>query len=321
MGISPELIARTGSAWGVTHWRALGTTVTLVVERAEVLAEAEAILRHELETFDRTCSRFRADAEIRNLATGAGDVVPVSALLFEAVKVACAVAAHTDGAVDPTVGRAVEWLGYDCDFEAVPAVGTALNGTPEPAPGWWRVEFDDDPPRVRVPAGVCLDLGATAKALAADRAAARISSRTGSGSLVGLGGDIAVGGPAPADGWPVGIALDSSAPFGAGPVVSVWQGGIASSSTAVRAWRRGGRRLHHIIDPSTGDCAGEYWRLVSVAARSCVDANAASTAAIVWGEHAPDRLSAMGLPARLVRHDGTVLTVAGWPPDCPDSSR
>lgn len=321
MDVSPELNVRAESAWGVTHWRALGTTVTLVVERAEVLAEAEAILRDELETFDRTCSRFRSDAEIQNLATGTGEVVPVSTLLLEAVKVACAVAARTDGAVDPTVGHAVEWLGYDCDFEAVPAVGPALHGTPEPAPGWWRVEFDDDPPRVRVPTGVSLDLGATAKALAADRGSARIAALTGSGSLVGLGGDIAVGGPAPADGWPIGIALDSSAPFGTGPVVSVGQGGIASSSTAVRAWRRGGRRLHHIIDPSTGDCAGEYWRLVSVAAGNCVDANAASTAAIIWGEHAFGRLSTMGLPARLVRHDGAVLTVAGWPPDRPDSSR
>jgi thiamine biosynthesis lipoprotein len=287
----------------------------MVVARQEVLAVAEAVLHDVLDGIDRTCSRFRADSEIQRLSSGAGSVVPVSALLLEAIAAACSVAERTGGAVDPTVGHAVEWLGYDRDFEAVPAVGSALRGSPEPAPGWWRIEFDDHPPRVRVPSGVLLDLGATAKALAADRAAAQISSVTGSGVLVSLGGDVAVSGRAPSDGWPIGISVSSSGPFDAGPVVCISEGGIASSSTVVRGWRRGGRRLHHIVDPATGDCASEHWRLVSVAAGNCVDANAASTAAIVWGDSALDRLQAMGLPARLVRHDGAVVTVGGWPPD------
>jgi thiamine biosynthesis lipoprotein len=44
-----------------------------------------------------------------------------------------------------------------------------------------------------------------------------------------------------------------------------------------------------------------------------VDANTASTAAIVLGEDAPDWLRRHGLPARLVRTDGTVVRVVGWP--------
>jgi len=316
MGSGPHLRGQ-GSRWGETQFRALGTTATLVVERPAALGLATAILRAELEAIDRTCSRFRADSEIRSLCAGAGQVVPVSALLFEAVAAACSVAERTGGAVDPTVGHAVEWLGYDRDFAALPAIGSPLRGAPEPAPGWWCIEFDEHPPRVRVPAGVQLDLGATAKALAADRAATRISSTTGSGVLVSLGGDVAVGGPPPQDGWPIGIAENSSGRFDAGPMVCITEGGVASSSTVVRGWRRGGRRLHHIVDPATGDVASEHWRLVSVAARSCLDANAASTAVVVWGEEALDRLQALGLPARLVRHDGAVATVGGWPPDAP----
>ena len=50
-----------------------------------------------------------------------------------------------------------------------------------------------------------------------------------------------------------------------------------------------------------------------MAAASTLDANAASTAAIIRGERAPGWLATLGLPARLVRHDGTVHTVAGWP--------
>jgi thiamine biosynthesis lipoprotein len=304
---------------GRTHLRALGTTVTLAVSDVDDLDAAEAMLRDELEAIDRACSRFRSDSEIWGLYRNGGPV-PASPLLYEAVSVACAVAELTGGAVDPTVGGAVEALGYDRDFAEVAAIGGPLVTRPVPAPGWWLIELDDRTRSIAVPGGVRLDLGASAKALVADRAARRIASMTDSGTLVCVGGDISVSGPAPHDGWPVGIAVDCVEPFDDGPVVSISAGGLASSSTVVRSWRRGGRRLHHIVDPATGDCAGDYWRLVSVAATTCVDANAFSTAAVVWGEHAPERLEARGLPSRLVRHDGVEVCVAGWPPGWGDGA-
>jgi thiamine biosynthesis lipoprotein len=303
-----------GATGGVTHLRAWGTTVTLAVDRYQALEEAEAIVHDELEAMDRACSRFRPDSEIHHLYTG-GVAVAVSPLLYQAVTVSLEVAERTGGAVDPTVGQAVEALGYDRDFAAVPSTGPALTEPPSAAPGWWTVECDPGRRTVRLPATVRLDLGATAKALVADRAAARIASVTGSGVLVSVGGDVAVAGSTPSDGWPVAIAVDSSGPVGAEPVVAVTGGGVASSSTLVRSWRRGNHRFHHIVDPATGTSASNHWHLVTVAAASCVDANAASTAAIVWACGAADRLQAMGLPARLVRHDGTVITVAGWPSD------
>ena len=73
--------------------------------------------------------------------------------------------------------------------------------------------------------------------------------------------------------------------------------------------------MHHIVDPATGDCVAPYWRLVSASGHSCVDANAASTAALVWGRLAVEKLVALGQPARLVRHDGEVIALNGWPPD------
>ena len=192
---------------------------------------------------------------------------------------------------------------------------------------------------VRVPDGVLLDLGATAKALAADRAAVRIADTTGCGVLVNLGGDIRVAGLPPADGWCIGIAddlepdelvpddlaPDDLAPDDLAPddptqaaqaqaqAVVITSGGLATSNTAVRSWRRGTAKFHHIVVPATGLPARTCWRTASVAAASCVAANTASTAAIIRGERAADWLTAAGLPARLVRHDGTVVTVAGWP--------
>jgi len=50
-----------------------------------------------------------------------------------------------------------------------------------------------------------------------------------------------------------------------------------------------------------------------VAASSCVDANAATTASIVRGPIAPTWLTGLGLPSRLVSADGDVLAIGGWP--------
>ncbi len=296
--------------------RALGTTVDLVVTEPGALDEAATLLRAELDAIDLACSRFRPDSELGNLTRSEGHPVVVSDLLFEAVTVACDVAERTGGAVDPTVGRAVEALGYDRDFADVAPTGDPLDLVPRQAAGWWRIECDHRRQTVRVPAGVLIDLGASAKALAADRAAHRIAEVVGAGVLVNIGGDVAVSGPAPEGGWAVGIAVDSATPPDAvGIVVAIESGGLASSSTAVRQWRRGPRRLHHIVDPRTGDLAPEFWTLVSATGKTCVDANAATTAAIVWGHNAPRRIEFMGQAARLVGVDGTISRVCGWPAD------
>ena len=212
--------------------------------------------------------------------------------------------------VDPTIGRALILAGYDRDFATLAHANRRLVATR--VEGWRAVSVDPARSEVRLPGGVLLDLGATAKAFAADRAAAAASAAaSGAGVLVNLGGDIAVAGPAPPDGWAVRVADDHEAPPDApGQTLSLRTGGLATSSTAVRRW---GPNAHHIIDPRTGLPAVSPWRTASVAAATCVDANTASTAAIVLGDDAPAWLEARGLPARLVDHHGAARAIAGWP--------
>jgi thiamine biosynthesis lipoprotein len=171
--------------------------------------------------------------------------------------------------------------------------------------------------RVQVPAGVLLDLGATAKGLGADWAANAAWSASGAGGVVvSLGGDVAVAGESPCDGWPVLIADDHGrSTSGSGSqVVRLDRGGLATSSVACRQWRRAGQALHHIVDPRTGQPAVSPWRIASVAGATCADANAASTAAIICGNAAPWWLDSQDIPARLVGHDGRVMLTGGWPP-------
>jgi thiamine biosynthesis lipoprotein len=163
---------------------------------------------------------------------------------------------------------------------------------------------------------VSLDLGSTAKAFAADRAAADIARTLACGVLVNLGGDIAVAGDPPQGGWLVRVCEEHDAPQDApGPLMSITSGGVATSSIVRRTWRQGDRDVHHIVDPRTGDLPEPVWRTVTVAAATCVDANTASTAAVVLAGTAQAWLEQRGLPARLVGIDGDVTTVTGWPPD------
>jgi thiamine biosynthesis lipoprotein len=316
---------------GVAERAALGTSARVAAWPVHQLARVLAVVDTELALLDQQASRFRPDSEIsaacRGLSgTQGGGSRIVSEGLAEAIAVALAAARWTSGLVDPTVGKALCSLGYDRDFTAIRGDGAMPRG-PAHVPGWQSVRLDGR--RLRLAADTRLDLGATAKGLGADRAArAAAAAVPAGGVLVSLGGDIAVAGEAPVSGWPVLVADESEPvdrppvaggrpaqfpPQPRGQVVRLATGALATSSILCRQWRRGGRTLHHIVDPRTGRPAAGPWRTVSVAAANCAEANAASTAAIIAGDQAPAWLAAQGLPARLVARDGSVRLVGGWP--------
>jgi thiamine biosynthesis lipoprotein len=292
-------------------WEAIGTTAQVVVTEPEALADAVAVVERELVAVDLACSRFRDDSELAALNRSGGRPFAASPLLIEALEAGLRAAAMTDGDVDPTVGRSMRSLGWDRDFAVLVDKGRFEL---VPAGGWQTVRIDRAQALVTIPAGTEIDLGATAKALCADRSARAAAEATSGGALVNLGGDLSVAGAPPAGGWSVLVADDHRAPAaGDGQTVAIESGGLATSSTTVRRWRAGGSEHHHILDPRTGAPVEEIWRTVSVAAGTCVDANTASTAAIVRGRSAVDWLEAAGLPARLVALDGSLAYTGGWP--------
>jgi FAD:protein FMN transferase len=297
-----------------SRWRALGTSVVVAVTDPTALQVARDTVAAEIEALDLACSRFRDDSDLSRLNAANGVPVMVTPLLAEAIRAALRAARLTDGDVDPTVGASMKAIGYDDDFTVIAADGPASAHPFSPAAGWARVAMTDHPTLVTLPAGTLLDLGATAKALGADRAAAAAYAAAGVGVLVSLGGDIATAGCAPPGGWAVRVTDDHAAACEApGQRITLQSGGLATSSSTVRHWRRGGVAIHHIVDPRTGTPAVSPYRTISVAAASCVDANTASTAAMVRGRSAADWLESTGLPARLVTHDGLVMHLNCWP--------
>jgi thiamine biosynthesis lipoprotein len=302
-------------------WEALGTTVVLRVCGAD-LGAARVAVQRELDRIDAAASRFRSDSELSRLNAAGGARMAVSPLFLDAVRVAIDAAAISGGAVDPTLGQSLVQAGYDCDWRALTPVPTDFDSATaarsvvvrrrrEP---WRAIECWDDPPAVRLPPGVRLDLGATAKALAADRAATAAHRAAEAGVLVALGGDIATSGPGPEGGWRVHVTDDHRDGYEApGQTISILAGGLATSSVTVRRWLHRGRAMHHLLDPRDGEPVQPAWRTVSVAAATCLDANIASTAAVVLGPFARAWLAQHALPARLVAADGTVQAHGRWP--------
>jgi thiamine biosynthesis lipoprotein len=300
---------------------AFGSVAVVAVADAAALPAGVAAVEQTVAEFDHACSRFRADSELSAVNASSGGSVRVGPVLLEALAASLRAAQLTDGAVDPTVGRAIIALGYDRDFAALERSGASAEAPPPLAaiPGWRTVAVDQEASTVRVAPGVMLDLGATAKALAADRAATRACDAAGCGVLVSFGGDMAIAGPSPQGGWRIRVTDDHRADVEApGQWISLHSGGLATSSTFVRRWRTGSEVAHHLVDPATGRPAQSAWRTVSVAAASCLDANIASTAAIIRGKPAQEWLESLALPSRLVHVDGTVRHVAGWPSEQDD---
>jgi thiamine biosynthesis lipoprotein len=306
---------REGDHIATRSFRAIGTTAAVAVTDSRAADEALKILDQDLNALDTACSRFREDSELRMVELASdGSPIPVSPLLFAVLEVACTIAARTAGIVDPTIGTALVELGYDRDYDHIVEASVHHGVDYQPAPGWWQIRLDPEERSVSVPRGVHIDVGATGKAYAADRSSLKISSELGCGVMVNIGGDIAVAGVPPRDGWAVGIGSHCTTPSDqVDLVLSVFGGGVATSGTTGRTWMHDGRRMHHIVDPWTGEPAEPIWAFVSTLAPSCVEANAWSTAAVVWGDDAVGNLAAMNISARLVRADGEVVEVGGWP--------
>ena len=159
-------------------WDALGSSAVVVVDDDAALADVRRAVEGELVAIDRACSRFRADSELSRLheAERPPDARRAAAHARPSPS-RWSAARQTDGLVDPTIGAAVIAAGYDRDFADLSADVTAH---PRAAtPGWRSVRLDRERMLVQLAPGARLDLGATAKAWAADRAAAAAVAAAG----------------------------------------------------------------------------------------------------------------------------------------------
>jgi thiamine biosynthesis lipoprotein len=298
-----------------TTFSAIGTSVFVAVRDPDELARARRLALGVLDDVDEVCSRFRADSDLSRVNARSGEWVQVDPLLVAAVEVALAAASATAGLVHPLLGRQLVELGYDRDFgELAHDFGTddeLIVSEPADVLAWTRIRMASSG-AILIPGGTALDLGATGKAWAADLIATAFEEHLKTPAIVSVGGDLRIARP---DGRPWTVAIAERPGAAPDALVTLDQGGMATSSTQARRWTKSGVGRHHLLDPRTGQPAGDVWRTVTATGPTCAAANTASTAAIVLGDEAPAWLEANGVTARLVSTDGNVRTVGAWPAD------
>ena len=287
-----------------------GLTGSITTEHESQIRFAEERLWHWLDAIDASCNRFRPNSEISRLNGHHGKTMAVSETLELALEAALRASEATEGLCDPTVLPALLALGYDRDYDELAMRGDTVARPPVLPPGPSAIQLDREHHTVTLAPQCQLDLGASAKALVADLVADEVAPY--GGVVVELGGDVAVRGRGPNGPWVIGVA-ESLDVTGHEPRISLEHGGVATSSTNTRTWRAGGTVVNHIIDPRTGSYARSIYSTATVSAASCVLANAFSTAALLWDEEAGYFIAQAGWSARLVRSDGTVEFVGGWP--------
>lgn len=301
---------------GSVEWPLWSTSARIVVTDAVALPRARRIADRILLDVESACSRFRPDSELSRIGGRASEGVEVGDMLAALVERALLAARDTDGDVDPTLGGVLDHLGYDRDVRLTPRAqhgdeaSFSLSVATPREPGWKRVRLEGR--TLFVPDDLRLDLGATAKAIAADLSARAISDELHCGALVSLGGDVSTAGPSrDAAGWTIAV---QDLPRDPRTTITLADGfAVATSSTQKRRWTHEGRQMQHILDPRLGLPAPAVWRSVTVAAHNCYRANLLSTAAIVRGRRALEWLARGDEPARLVDTHGNVVHLNGWP--------
>jgi len=235
----------------------------------DVAALAWERVRAEFDEVDRALSRFRDDSELTamNRLAGTGRVVAVSWRLRTMLAAVHRAGRLTGGRFDASVLADLERLGEHGAGLALPDTGALAADDGEvirlvPA-GTPRASL------VRAPAAP-VDSGGIGKGLALRWAASAALAclPAGAGLLLEAGGDISIAGAPPPGGWPIGIEDPVAPGPDAGPlaVLAVERGSVATSSVRVRNWvAPDGRRVHHLLDPRTGEPARTGLIAVTVA--------------------------------------------------------
>jgi len=284
-------------------------SASLHVSDRRVERDAERIFREITQRVSRAANRFYETSELSRL--NVARAINASDDFIALWRAADRAVTLTQGACNPAVLPALLAWGYDRDFDEIDHRDLALQ--PQVGPAQWEgVHVDEVRGRVELDDGVLLDLGSSAKAWTCDLIADTIAPLTG--VAVEIGGDVAVRGTSPDGGvWAIGLS-DSLLVGPSGPRVGLAHGGVATSSRKIRQWRVNGERVNHVIDPATGRPVAGELTAVTVTAATCLEANAFSTAALVWGRRdSLSRISQHGWSARAVCEDGSIITAGPWP--------
>ncbi len=272
--------------------RLLGGDVRIVVGSSTWSAPDQELLDgalRRIEAVDEALSRLDRNSELSLLNGHAGEWVPVSSIILDALEAAVAAAGISGGLVDPTLMRMLERAGYASRGDQTPAyLARALArplvrspAAPSAAAEWQRIQIDRTRSAVRLPRGVRLDLAGSAKAMAVDAVAALLAHMPS--VAITIGDDIRLAGVWPA---PRSVAIEHPLVDGDALPATVSAGAIATSGLATGVWEVGCDFAHHLVDPARAAPAWTGVIQATALAPTMLQATTLAKEAFLRGPHA-----------------------------------
>jgi Membrane-associated lipoprotein involved in thiamine biosynthesis len=308
LGLTPEsarpregrLVRLSGPTMGVA-WT---LTARLPAEVSD--AAARAAVQDACDRVVAQMSTWEPDSDLcrfnRAPAGGWAEIPPEFATVMRA---ALELAAASDGAFDPTVGRLVDLWGFGPPGAVdAPPPAAALAGA---RADWRALRLEGG--RLFQPGGVCLDFSGIAKGYGVDLAFEALQGLGVRDILLEIGGELR-GGGVKGDGepWWVEIERPPGADLPEPPVLVALHGlSVATSGDWRRSFTVEDRKYSHTLDPTSGGPVPEEMAAVSVLHASCMHADALCTALMVLGARAEAFAEAHGIAALIVRR-----TPGGW---------
>jgi thiamine biosynthesis lipoprotein len=277
----------------VARFHAMGGPCEVLIDtddRAEARVVAESAAG-EARRVERKFSRYRSDNIVHAIHQAGGQPVHVDEETAHLIDYAVQCYEVSEGKFDITSGILRKAWTFD-GGDRIPsdeAVREVLKHV-----GWHRVTWSDSV--LTMPAGMEIDLGGIGKEYAVDRAAALCSTHGASAILVNFGGDLLATGPR-REGRPWRVGVDDPERTGEAARfhLELDRGALATSGDARRFVRWNGKRLGHILDPSTGWPVRDAPRSVTVLAATCIEAGTLATLACLQGPAARDFLERQGI--------------------------
>jgi FAD:protein FMN transferase len=259
--------------------------------------------RARLQQMHRDLTRFEATSELARLNAAAGTEVAVSPILLRAVQAAVTAARRSDGLVDPTILPELERAGYARSRagQEPPPLAAAIAAAParrpaerRPASDWARIDIDTRRGTVRLPPGIRIDLGGTAKGLAVDLAADMLARHPS--FAVDAGGDIHVGGTSCR---PRTVLIAHPLDDRIAHSFTLLRGAVATSGVRTRLWATADGYAHHLIDPARGEPAWTGVIQATALAPTALVAETLAKTALLRGSRGGREL--------LARHGGALI--------------